>query len=269
MAQPKDQLIPVNDRVTFALKVAGQGDPVVYLHGAGGLLWDPFLDALSNKHTVYAPYLPGTGNSTGLENIAGLWDLTLSYYDLFDKLGLDAPDVVGHSLGGMIAAELAATDQSRVKRLALLAPAGLWRDDTPIPDMFALLPHELGALVVADPEGPVAKAMAQIPDSIDERMEMTIARIQVMQAAAKFLWPIPDKGLKHRLYRVKAPTLIVWGKQDRLIEPIYAEDFRRLIPNSEVVLVDGASHLLTIEQTAKVLEAVESFLAGKQAMAVA
>jgi pimeloyl-ACP methyl ester carboxylesterase len=269
MAQPKEQLIPVNDKVTFAVKAAGQGDPVVYLHGAGGLNWDSFLDALSEKRTVYAPYMPGTGNSSGIENIGGLWDLSLSYYDLFDKLGFESVDVVGHSLGGMIAAELAATDQSRVKRLVLIAPAGLWRDDVPIPDMFAMLPAELGALVIADPEGAVAKAMATRPEGIDALMEMTIARIQIMQAAAKFLWPIPDKGLKNRTYRIKAPTLIIWGKQDRLIAPIYAEDFHRQIAGSEVVLVDGASHMVPVEQTAKVIEAVEGFLAGKQAMAEA
>src|SRR6266516_4498551 len=107
MATPRDQLIPANDRVTFQVKVGGQGDPLVFLHGAGGLLWDPFLDALSERYTVYAPAMPGTANSTGLENVRDLWDLCLSYYDLFDKLGLDTPDVVGHSLGGMVAAELA------------------------------------------------------------------------------------------------------------------------------------------------------------------
>jgi len=269
MAEPKERLIPANDAVTFGVKVAGQGDPVVYLHGTGGLIWDPFLDGLSDSYTVYAPNLPGTGSSTGLENIRDLWDLALCYYDLFDKLGLDSPDVVGHSLGGMIAAELAATDQSRVKRLVLLAPAGLWRDDVPIPDMFAMLPQELGQLVVADPNSPVAQAMAKMPESIEERMEMMVARIQNMQAAAKFLWPIPDKGLSRRIHRIKAPTLIVWGKQDRLIAPVYGEDFQRQIPGSKLVTIDNASHLLPVEQTASVLEAVTGFLASQPAMAVA
>lgn len=267
MAQPTDQLIPANDRVTFNVKVAGQGDPVVFLHGAGGLLWDPFLDALSDQRRVYAPALPGTGGSTGLQEIRDLWDLLLCYYDLFDKLELTGVDVIGHSLGGMIGAELAATDQSRVRRLVLIAPAGLWRDDAPIPDIFAMLPNELLELVVADPNSPLAQMMQQMPEDIDQRLEVMVHRIENMQAAAKFLWPIPDRGLNRRIHRIKAPTLIVWGRQDRLIPPLYGDDFRRLIGNAELTLVDNASHLVPVEQTAQVLDAVTRFL-GAGAVAV-
>lgn len=269
MAQPKDQLIPANERVTFQVKVAGQGEPVVFLHGAGGLLWDPFLDALSDRFTVYAPFLPGTANSTGLENILGFWDLCLAYYDLFDKLGLESASVVGHSLGGMIAAELAATDQSRVQRLGLICPAGLWLEETPIPDIFAMSPAELLSHVVADLDSPLGKMLQQVPSDIDALMEATITRVQNMQAAAKFLWPIPDKGLKHRAYRIKAPTLLVWGKQDKLIPPAYAEEFKRLIPQAQIALIDNASHLVTLEQTAQVIEALSGFLAKEPAAALA
>ncbi|MHB8576014.1 MAG: alpha/beta fold hydrolase [Dehalococcoidia bacterium] len=269
MATPKDQLIPANDRVTFQVKVGGQGDPLVFLHGAGGLLWDPFLDALSQSYTVYAPAMPGTGNSTGLEDVRDIWDLCLCYYDLFDKLGLDAPDVVGHSLGGMVGAELAATDQSRVKRLALICPAGLWRDDLPIPDIFGMLPHELMAHVLADLDSPLAKMMQRVPDDIDGKMEALIVRTQNMIAAAKFLWPIPDRGLRNRLYRIKAPTLLVWGRQDRLIPVQYGDDFQRLIPDARLVTIDGASHMVTLEQTAQAVAAVTEFLGARTAVAVA
>lgn len=268
MAQVKDQLIPANDRITFQVKVAGQGEPLVFLHGAGGLMWDPFLDGLSDRFTVYAPFLPGTGGSSGLENVRDLWDLVLGYYDLFDKLGVESAHVVGHSLGGMIAAELAANDQSRVRRLVLIAPAGLWRDDTPIPDIFATLPEELGPLVVADPNSAVAQMMRQMPEDLDQRLEMMIGRIQNMQAAAKFLWPIPDKGLKYRIHRIKAPTLLLWGQQDRLIAPVYGEDFQRQIPGSQLMLIDNASHLVTLEQTPQVLDAILGFLGAKQAAGV-
>jgi len=267
MAQPKDQLIKANDAVTFAVKVAGKGEPLLFLHDAGGLNWNPFLDALSERHTVYAPYMPGTGNSTGLENIRDLWGLVLSYYDLLDRLGLESVDVVGHSLGGMIAAELAATDQSRVKRLVLISPVGLWLDEAPIADIFAMLPHELLAHSVLDLESPAGQAMQQVPESIDERLEMHIARVQTMQAAAKFLWPVPDKGLKDRIYRITAETLIVWGKQDGLIPSLYAEEFKRRIPGSQVVLIDAASHLVTLEQTPQVISAIERFLGAQTAAA--
>src|SRR5690348_1712947 len=147
MPQPADKLVRANDRLTFQVKVAGSGEPLVFLHPAGGLTWNPFLDALAERFTVYAPFMPGTGESSGIDQVRDLWDMVLGYYDLFDALGLDAPNVVGHSLGGMIGAELAANDQSRVSRLVLICPPGLWREDVPIPDIFAMLPTELPSYV--------------------------------------------------------------------------------------------------------------------------
>ncbi|BCJ88299.1 alpha/beta fold hydrolase [Effusibacillus dendaii] len=265
MASPIDEIYQVNDHVTFGVKIAGQGEPLVFLHGAGGLTWDPFLDELSNHYTVYAPHLPGTATSTGLENITNLWDLILCYYDLFDKLGLESANVVGHSLGGMIASELAATDQSRVSRLITIAPAGLFMADHPIPDIFAMLPEEMVPLVVADPSSPAAEMLRYVPEDLDERLELMIHQIQNMQAAAKFLWPIPDKGLKSRIHRIKSPTLIIWGREDRLIPLVYAEEFHNRIQGSELKIIDNASHLVTLEQTAEAISCIRDFLTTHQA----
>jgi len=260
MAQPTEQIVRANERISFAVKIAGDGQPVVFLHGAGGLNWDPFLDSLSERFRVYAPHMPGTGGSSEIQQVRDLWDLVLSYYDLFDALGLDRPDIVGHSLGGMIGAELAASDQSRVRRLVLIAPAGLWLDDAPIPDIFAMTPSELVRAVVADPEGPLAQALLQPPATVEAQMEAYIARVQVMQAAAKLLWPIPDKGLKLRIHRIKAPTLLLWGKQDRLIPPVYADAFASRIPGARVEMFEQAGHMLPLEQTARAIDAIATFL---------
>ncbi|MED4585135.1 alpha/beta hydrolase [Brevibacillus choshinensis] len=260
MAQPIEKLIQANENVTFAVQVAGQGEPVVYLHGAGGLVWDPFLNELSNHYQVIAPHLPGTAQSSGLENIRDLWDLILCYYDLFDGLGLESATVIGHSLGGMIALELAATDQSRIKQIVAIAPAGLFKEEEPVPDMFAMLPHELANMMVADPSSPVAEMLRYMPSQPEERIEATIHRMQNMQAAAKFLWPIPDKGLKHRIHRIKAPTLLIWGQQDRFIPVSYADDFRNRIAHSELAIIDQAAHLVNLEQTEQVLSAIQHFL---------
>ncbi|RNB72029.1 alpha/beta hydrolase [Brevibacillus centrosporus] len=264
VAQPSEQLIVANESVTFAVKVAGQGKPVVYLHGAGGLTWDPFLDELSNHYQVIAPQIPGTGNSSGLENIRDLWDLVLCYYDLFDGLGLDSATVIGHSLGGMIALELAASDQSRVKQIVAIAPTGLFKDEEPVPDLFAMLPDEVANIMVADTASPVAEMLRYMPRETEKRIEATIQRMQNMQAAAKFLWPIPDKGLGRRMHRIKAPTLLIWGQQDRFIPVSYAEDFCRGIIRSELVVIDQAAHLVTLEQTEQVLEAVKGFVGAYQ-----
>ncbi|MBS4192394.1 alpha/beta hydrolase [Bacillus sp. FJAT-49705] len=260
MAQPISKIIKINENVSFEVKIAGQGEPVVFLHNLGGLKWNQFLDELSNHYQVYAPHLPGTGASTGLETIRDLWDLILCYYDLFDELGLESAHVIGHSLGGMIAAELAATDQSRVKQLVAIAPAGLFREDHPIPDMFAMLPEELNRLVVLDQDSPAAQMMRYVPEDLDERTEMMIERIQNQVAAAKFLWPIPDKGLKSRIHRIKAQTLLVWGKQDGLIPVVYGEEFHRRIAHSELKIIESASHLVDVEQTEEVISLIRDFL---------
>ena len=100
----------MNGRVESYVHHAGNGAPVVFLHGAGGPAWDPFLDDLAEHFTVYAPSLPGTeGDPDAVREIRGLWELMLHYYEVFDQLGLDSPAVIGHSFGGMLAAELAST----------------------------------------------------------------------------------------------------------------------------------------------------------------
>src|ERR1700682_861332 len=108
---------------------AGEGEPVVFLHGAGGLLWDPFLDSLAERYHVIAPQHLGSGTSQGIEHLEDLLDLVLYYCELFDVLGLPAPSMIGHSFGGMVAAEIAAVNPERLRKLVLLAPIGLWRDD--------------------------------------------------------------------------------------------------------------------------------------------
>lgn len=269
MAQPTEKQYQVNDRIAMAVLEAGAGEPLVFLHGAGGLFWDPYLDQLSEHYKVYAPFMPGSGNSSGIDDIRDLWELVLCYYDLFDALGLDSVNVVGHSLGGMIASELAATDQSRVRRLLTFAPAGVWQDERPMADIFAMTPSELTQRVVVDPESPVAKLLTEMPEDLDEQVEVLIQRLATLQAAAKFLWPIPDKGLSRRMRRIKAPTLIIWGKQDGLIPVEYAQEFERGIPHARLEILDQASHLVQIEQLPRALELSLGFLGEDNLVAAA
>jgi pimeloyl-ACP methyl ester carboxylesterase len=252
------------DTVQPRVKVAGNGPPVVFFHGATGLQWDPFLDALAENFTVYAPEHPGTtpGDPDGIKSLDNLWDLVLYYYELFDRLGLETPAVVGHSFGGMVAAEVAATNPERVSKLVLIDPVGLWRDDTPVKNWMVMLPEDLAQVVFADPTGPVAQQTFAVPDDVDAQID---ARIQMMWSLActgKFVWPIPDKGLKKRLHRIEAPTMVIWGKEDRLIAPIYAQEFAERIPNARIELIDGAGHLPQLEQQATVVALVRGFLEG-------
>jgi pimeloyl-ACP methyl ester carboxylesterase len=141
---------------------AGEGEPLLYLHGIGGLRWDPFVDALATRFAVHAPEHPGSGDSVGLEHLDGMWDLALHYDEVLDELGVDRARLVGHSFGGMVAAEVAANSRRRVERLVLVAPLGLWRDEHPVPDIAAIRRERLPRLLFADPDGPVARAMPQL-----------------------------------------------------------------------------------------------------------
>ena len=252
------------DQIQSRVKVAGQGPPLVFLHGATGLKWDDFLDNLSQTHTVYAPEHPGTtpGDPDAIKPLDDLWDLVLYYYEIFDRMELESPVVVGHSFGGMVAAELAATDPKRVGKLVLLSPLGLWRNDTPVKNAMSMAPDDLVKELFYEPEGPVAKRALAEPEDPEERMTATIQGIWNLGCTGKFTWPIPDKGLKKRLHRIQAPTLVIWGQQDGIVPAIYAQEFTDRIAGSRSVIVERAAHLPQLEQLSAVSEAVQEFLSG-------
>lgn len=251
------------DQIRSNVKIAGQGPPLVYLHGAAGLRWDEFLDGLAQTHTVYAPEHPGTspGDPDAVKSLDDLWDLVLYYYELFDGLGLESPAVVGHSFGGMVASEIAATDPGRVSRLVLLNPIGLWRDDAPVKNWMVMSPDDLGKELFSEPDGPVARRILAEPEDPEERMTAKIQGIWNLGCTGKFTWPIPDKGLSKRLHRVQAPTLVIWGQQDGIIPAVYAQEFTDRIPGARSVIVDHAAHVPQLEQLDQVSQLVGDFLA--------
>jgi pimeloyl-ACP methyl ester carboxylesterase len=254
-------------QVDTRVRVAGDGPPLVFLHGAYGLQWDPFLDALSQSFTVYAPEHPGTtpGAPDAIKPIDTLWDLVLYYYELFDGLGLRSPAIVGHSFGGMVAAELAATNPERCSKLVLIDAIGLWREDQPVRNWMMTAQTELPKLLFADQEAPMAKMMsagAQMMRSApnDAMLDMQIQMMWSLACTGKFVWPIPDKGLHKRLHRISAPTLVVWGKQDGIAAPLYADEFTSRIPNARAEVIDGAAHAPQTEQMETVVRLVREFL---------
>lgn len=241
---------------------AGQGTPLVFLHGAGGLMPDDrFFQALAGRFHVHAPLLPGYGGSEGEDELKDMLDTTLHTGDVIDALGLTGAALVGHSMGGMIAAELAALAPNDVSRLALIAPAGLWLDDHPVEDLFAKLPFELPELLFHD----VALGESLLTAGLDLEdpaflSEFLIGNARRLGMAGKLLFPIPDRGLSRRLHRIKARTLILWGASDRLISPVYGDAFAAAIPNSELEIVAEAGHLVTLEKPGRVVDAIATLV---------
>lgn len=240
---------------------AGSGDPLLYLHGEDGPPGSAFLDALATRYRVTAPTHPGFGASTGSENLLDLPDLIYYYLDLLDALDLRGAHLVGHGLGGMFAAELAAVQPDRFRRLVLIAPFGLWNAAYPTLDLFAAAPPELAAAQYHDPTSPAAVAAATIPDAGEPYVQFMLGRARSMATAAKYLWPIPNRGLVKRLHRVRQPTLLVWGESDGVVPPRYAPDFQHQIADSRTVILERAGHLPQVEQPAALASAVLAFLA--------
>ena len=173
----------------------GSGDNLLYLHGAGGFTgWDDCLDRLAAEFHVIAPAHPGVARSDGLEHLDDLWDLVIFYEELLDELGLERAYLVGHSYGGLLAAELAAHCPERVARLILVGSLGLWLEDTPVADFFILTRSERTELLWHDGETETAQAYMASPTDPSERMEADLDRTQTLAAVGKFVWPIPDKG---------------------------------------------------------------------------
>jgi len=251
------------DKIETEVATLGDGPPLVFLHGPWGLRNDQeFLEQLANTHTVYAPKHPGTGahDPEAVHRIDDLWDLVVYYGELLDRLGLKSTVLVGHSFGGLVACEIAAAMPERVLKLVLIDPVGLWRDDLPVKNWMLLSPDELRAALFADPAGAHAEKFFGVPKEDAARIDARVDFVWSQACTGKFVWPIPDKGLKKHIHRIAMPTLIVWGKADGVIAPAYAEEFGKRIAHAHVTLLDGAGHLPHFEQAAKVARAVGEFL---------
>ena len=240
---------------------AGKGRDLLYLHGAGGHMpADPLIAALATKYRVVAPLLPGYGQSTGEDGLRDMLDIALHGLDVLEALKLRKPIVVGHSMGGMIAAEMAAIARTEVANLCLLAPAGLWLDDHPIADIFSKLPYELPGLLFHDAEAGT-RLLAPGGDMNDPEFlkQFLVMNARRLGMAGKILFPIPDRGLGQRLQRIAARTLIVWGTEDVLIPPVYGHAFKKAISKSKLVRIAKAGHAVGQEKPAAVLKAIREF----------
>lgn len=251
-------------RPTIEVLEAGEGAPLLFLHGAGGIpLWDGVLPILARSYRVHAPLLPGFGQSTGLEHLVDQLDLFQHGFDVAEALGLDRPYLVGESLGGWIAAEMAALRPREIGRLALVAPMGLWRDEAPVADLFGHMVHEMVPLLFHDQACAPAARMRALTELFSDKDDRTEAQIEELidlargfRTAAKFLFPIPEHGTERRLWRIAAPTLVVWGEDDRFVPPLYAGLFRERIRGARVRMIERAGHLVALERPDACAEAL-------------
>ena len=234
----------------------GQGPVLVWLHGVRRTLPDdPVLAALAGRYTVVAPQIPGRSDLAELDELRDIHDLALHYDSLLEHLGLDRVLLVGHSFGGMLAAEVAAHTPKRVARLVLVSPLGLWNDDFPVEDLLARPYPRIDELLWRGSTTPPPEPAPPDPETLAEQLYETVTAVG---AVARYTWPIPDKGLRRRLHRISAPTLVIFGKEDAFVSPRYAPEFTAAIADARSVLLSG-SHMAPYEQPQAFAQAIQEF----------
>jgi pimeloyl-ACP methyl ester carboxylesterase len=255
----REETLQIGGRA-IQLFTGGSGAPLLYLHGAGVYWWMPVHDLLAARRRVLIPVHPGFGASQGFEEIEGMDDLVFHALDVMDALGLPQADVVGLSLGGWLAAELALRHPNRVRRLVLADAAGTRVPGVERPDLFMAGPARARGLLFADPDSKLARQI--VPDAPPpERLE---AALRGREAAARLLWNphVAYRKLTSRLGRITAPTLVVWGAQDRVLPLPFGEAYQRGIPGARLVTLDGCGHLPPIEQPERFAGIVLDFLSA-------
>jgi pimeloyl-ACP methyl ester carboxylesterase len=235
---------------TFTVyRAEAEGDPLLYLHSEVAVRPDPVALALAANRDEVCPVHPRFHEASCPDWVETVRDLADLYVDLVDDIfGGRSFDVVGASLGGWIAAELALLLPHRVRRLALLGPAGMFVPETPPGDHWFATDEERSSLLFEE---------RQAAPEVD--MEEYVANDE---AAAAYAWNprFCDPTLNHRARRLQMPTLLIWGSEDRLLPVSHADAWVEALPGVEVRVVSRSGHFPAYEQPEATIELVEAFL---------
>ena len=239
----------------------GQGPPLVYLHSAGGETdWMPFHDLLAKHFTVYAPAHPGFALSEGLDQIDDIHDMVWHYVDLLEQLELTEVPLVGFSLGAWIAVELAILRPPLAGKLVLVAAAGLHVPGAPIAELFIDDLDKMRQLLFCDPSDPAVELA--MPTSLED--PRILMWLRAREATARVAWNpyLHNPRLPRHLRRVKCPTRLIWGRQDRLIPLAHGEYYARHLPDAHLEVLDQCGHMVPFEKPELFASSVVSFLGG-------
>jgi pimeloyl-ACP methyl ester carboxylesterase len=257
MAQPTEGMLDVRGTRIRVLR-GGSGTPLIFLHGASGHVgWLPFLDALSQRFDVIAPEHPGFGASDDPAWLDRPSDLAYFYLDLMAQLRLERVHLIGTSLGGWIAAELAVRNTARLASLTLVCAVGITAGGAVMDDMFRMSAEENARRFYFDP----ARVQRRL-----ENLKVADARLLVRNRSTVVRLSYPsfvNLDLEKWLHRIDVPTLLLWGENDGLVPPKFGEAFRRLIPNSALNIIAQAGHAPFEEQPEAFLARFDGFLKAR------
>jgi pimeloyl-ACP methyl ester carboxylesterase len=232
------------------LRRGGAGEPLLFLHGASGapaIL--PFMEKLAQRFDVLVPQHPGYGLSAEPEWLENIHDAAYFYLDFLKALNLSRVTVVGSSMGGWIAMEMAVRDTARIKSLVLVSPAGIAAPGVQPADIFLLQPDELVRSLFFDQK--LAQARLAQPEDID-------ISLKNRHATARLAWEprLHDPFLPKWLHRIDVPVTIVWGRQDRILPVGFVDEFRRLLPKAQIHVLENCGHLPHAERADEFVDIV-------------
>jgi pimeloyl-ACP methyl ester carboxylesterase len=243
--------------IDLRLQHQGAGPPLLLLHGGDGPQEHlPFFQHLTERFEVIAPTHPGFAGSAIPERFDDLDDLAYLYLDLMDALDLREAVLMGFSMGGWVAAEMAVRTTHRLSRLILVDAVGIKpgaRDTRDIADIFALPDAEVAKLLYAD------TSKAPHSTALSEAQATALAANRI--AHAFYTWDpyMHNPRLRYRLHRIDVPTLLIWGANDGLVSTAYAEAYCQMIPGAQLVVIPEAGHWPQMEQPERFLDHVLSF----------
>jgi pimeloyl-ACP methyl ester carboxylesterase len=235
------------------------GRPILFLHGGGGFNErQPFVAPLAEKRRFVAPSHPGFGASSLPDWLDSVDDIAHLHLELLDLLKLDRVDLVGCSIGGWIAAEMATKAPERFSRIVLVGPVGIKvgpADQLDIPDIFAMPQDDVLKLTYHDPE-------RMRPDFSKMSDDELAAMFRGRETLALLTWEpwMHNPKLKRRLHRISMPTLFIRGESDGLVSQSYLDSYAGLLPNARKQTIAAAGHVPQLEQPAAFTAAVLKFL---------
>ncbi len=245
--------------IDLELTEIGSGAPLLMLHGAGGFdPRQPVNALLAKRRRLICPSHPGFGRSALPNWLDSVDDIAHVYLELMDLLGLLSADLIGCSIGGWIAAEMATKAPERFTKLIFVGPVGVKTgsaDRLDLPDLFALPPAELDNLLFRDP----AKMVREPASLSDEELTITVRNRETLALIA---WEpyMHNPKLKHRLHRITAPALFLRGDGDGLISDEYLRAYAQLLPNAQLATIAEAGHAPQLEQPEAFAAAALAFL---------